>query len=99
MARLSRHTCQKHVMLSGKQRETSMSEDALIVITSAIKTAFIDHPSSGHGTTWDQVTKSDEESLHLAEMCWLLFTKPDIRLPGSRTRMRRRPKGEKLLPT
>jgi hypothetical protein len=37
-----------------------MSEDALIVITSAIKTAFIDHPSSGHGTTWDQVTKSDK---------------------------------------
>jgi hypothetical protein len=67
MARLSRHTCQKHDMLSGKQRETSMSEDALIVITSAIKTAFIDHPSSGHGTTWDQVTKSDEESIHLAK--------------------------------
>jgi len=40
-----------------------MSEDALIVITSAIKTAFIDHP----GTTWDQVTKSDEESIHLAK--------------------------------
>ena len=44
-----------------------MSEDALIVITSAIKTAFIDHPSSGHGTTWDQVTKRDEESIHLAQ--------------------------------
>jgi hypothetical protein len=44
-----------------------MSEDALIVITSAIKTAFIDHPSSGHGTTWNQVTKSDEESIHLAK--------------------------------
>ena len=44
-----------------------MSEDALIVITSAIKTAFIDHPGSGHGTTWDQVTKSDEESIHLAK--------------------------------
>ena len=43
-----------------------MSEDALIVITSAIKTAFIDHPASGHGTTWDPVTKSDEESIHLA---------------------------------
>jgi hypothetical protein len=43
------------------------SEDALIVITSAIKTAFIDHPGSGHGTTWDQVTKSDEESIHLAK--------------------------------
>ena len=44
-----------------------MSEDALIVITSAIKTAFIDHPSFGHGTTWDPVTKSDEESIHLAK--------------------------------
>ena len=41
--------------------------DALIVITSAIKTAFLDHPGSGHGTTWDQVTKSDEESIHLAK--------------------------------
>src|SRR6202158_1234344 len=46
-----------------------MSEDALIVITSAVKTAFIDHPGSGHGTTWDQVTKSDEESIHLAKAC------------------------------
>ena len=44
-----------------------MSEDVLIVITSAIKTAFLDHPNSGHGTTWDQVTKSDEESIHLAK--------------------------------
>ena len=44
-----------------------MSEDPLIVITSAIKTAFIDHPGSGHGTTWNQVMKSDEESIHLAK--------------------------------
>ena len=44
-----------------------MPEDSLIVITNAIKTAFIDHPSSGHGTTWDQITKSDEESIHLAK--------------------------------
>jgi hypothetical protein len=64
MVPLSRQKCD---MLSGKQRETQMSEDALIVITSAIKTAFIDHPGSGHGTTWDQVTKSDEESIHLAK--------------------------------
>ena len=35
-----------------------MSEDALIVITSAIKTAFIDHPSSGHGTTWTKSRKA-----------------------------------------
>jgi hypothetical protein len=69
-----------------------MSEDALIVITSAIKTAFIDHPGSGHGTTWDQVTKSDEESIHLPRLCWLLFAKPDIPLPRSRTRMPRSPK-------
>jgi len=67
MVPLSHRTCQKRDMLSGKQRETWMSEDALIVITSAIKTAFIDHPGSGHGTTWDQVTKSDEESIHLAK--------------------------------
>ena len=67
MVPLSHRTCQKRDMLSGKQRETYMSEDALIVITSAIKTAFIDHPGSGHGTTWDQVTKSDEESIHLAK--------------------------------
>src|ERR1700730_15303330 len=25
------------------------------------------YPGSGHGTTWDQVTKSDEESIHLAK--------------------------------
>jgi hypothetical protein len=67
MVPLSHRTCQKRDMLSGKQRETWMSEDALIVITSAIKTAFIDHPGSGHGTTWDPVTKSDEESIHLAK--------------------------------
>jgi hypothetical protein len=67
MVPLSHHACQKRDMLGRKQRETSMSEDALIVITSAIKTAFIDHPGSGHGTTWDQVTKSDEESIHLAK--------------------------------
>jgi hypothetical protein len=45
---LSHRTCQERDMLSGKQRETQMSEDA-----SAIKTAFIDHPGSGHGATWD----------------------------------------------
>ena len=54
-------------MLGEKQRGTQMSEDALIVITNAIKTAFIDHPGTGHGTMWDQVTKSDEESIHLAK--------------------------------
>jgi hypothetical protein len=68
MVPLSHRTGQKPDMLGGKPREThQMSEDALIVITSAIKTAFIDHPGSGHGTTWDQVTKSDEESVHLAK--------------------------------
>ncbi len=76
-----------------------MSEDGLIVITSAIKTAFIDHPGSGHGTTWDQVTKSDEESIHLAKAVLVALAKPDIPLPRSRTRMLRSPKGEKLLPT
>jgi len=52
-----------------------MPEDSLIVITSAIKTAFIDHPSSGHGTTWDQVTKSDEESIHLAKAVLIALRK------------------------
>ena len=42
-----------------------MSEDALVVITNATKTTFIDYPDSGHSTTWDQVTKSDNESIHL----------------------------------
>jgi hypothetical protein len=31
-----------------------MSEDPLIVITSAINTAFIDHPGSGHGNQAQQ---------------------------------------------
>jgi hypothetical protein len=52
-----------------------MPEDSLIVITNAIKTAFIDHPSSGHGTTWDQITKSDEESIHLAEAVLIALRK------------------------
>src|SRR3979490_1803373 len=67
-----------------------MSEDAVIVITSAIKTAFIDHPGSGHGTTWEQVTKSDEESIFLRALVFspgLIGTNPDIYrpcgLPGS----------------
>ena len=42
-----------------------MSEDALVVITNATKTTFIDYPDSGHGTTRDHVTKSDNESIHL----------------------------------
>ena len=66
MVPLSHRTCQKRDMPGGKQLGTQMSEDALIVITNAIRTAFIDHPGSGHGTTWDQVTKSDEESIHPA---------------------------------
>ena len=76
-----------------------MSEDALIVITSAIKTAFIDHPGSGHGTTWDQVTKSDEESIHLAKAVLVALRKAGYSLPRLRTKMPRSPKGEKLLPT
>jgi hypothetical protein len=63
----SHRSCQNRDKLREKQREASMPEDVLIVITSAIKTAFIDHPGSGHGTTWEQVTKSDEESIHLAK--------------------------------
>ncbi len=56
-----------------------MPEDSLIVITNAIKTAFIDHPSSGHGTTWDQITKSDEESIHLAKFQNKPLTKSPVR--------------------
>ena len=52
-----------------------MAEDSLIVIANAIKTAFIDHPSSGHGTTWDQTTKSDEESIHLAKAVLIALRK------------------------
>jgi len=62
-------------MLGEKQRGTQMSEDALIVITNAIKTAFIDHPGTGHGTMWDQVTKSDEESIHLAKAVMVALRK------------------------
>ena len=70
-----------------------MPEDSLIVITNAIKTAFIDHPSSGHGTTWDQITTSDEESIHLAKAVLIApFARPDILLARSRTRMPRSPK-------
>jgi hypothetical protein len=54
-----------YAMHSGKQG-TSMAQKRLAVIANAIQTAFIDHPSSGPGTTWEQVVKSDEESLHLA---------------------------------
>jgi hypothetical protein len=57
------------------RKETRMPEDSLIVITNAIKTAFIDHPSSGHGTTWDQITKSDEESIHLAKAVLIALRK------------------------
>ena len=62
-------------MLGEKQRGIQMSEDALIVITNAIKTAFIDYPSTGHGTMWDQVTKSDEESIHLAKAVMVALRK------------------------
>src|SRR6266567_4884157 len=73
-----------------------MSEDALIVITSAIKTAFIDHPSSGHGTTWDPVTKSDEESIHLANAVLVALRKAGYsatKVEGQN--VPRSPKGEK----
>ena len=63
------------ICIGEKQRGTQMSEDALIVITNAIKTAFIDHPGTGHGTMWDQVTKSDEESIHLAKAVMVALRK------------------------
>ena len=51
-----------------------MSEDALIVITNAIKTAFTDHPVLDTAP-WDQVTKSDEESIHLAKAVMVALRK------------------------
>lgn len=36
------------------------------IIAEAIKTANIKFPNAGNGTTWDQIYRSDEESLHLA---------------------------------
>ena len=42
-----------------------MSQNRLVVITNAIQTAFIDHPTSGPCMTWDQI-KFDEATLHLA---------------------------------
>jgi hypothetical protein len=65
----------KAVICLAKTGGTQMSEDALIVITNAIKTAFIDHPGTGHGTTWDKVTKSDEESIHLAKAVMVALRK------------------------
>ena len=52
-----------------------MSEDRLLVVASAIKTAFIDHPATGHGTRWDPITKSDEESTHLAKAVLIALRK------------------------
>lgn len=43
-----------------------MSQNLLTVIAKAIQMAFIENPSSGPGKTWEQIVKSDEESLHLA---------------------------------
>ena len=76
-----------------------MSEDPLIVITSAIKTAFIDHPGSGHGTTWDQVTKSDEESIHLAKAVLVALRKAGYSVTKVEDQNTPKPKDEKHLPT
>ena len=76
-----------------------MSEDALIVITSAIKTAFIDHPGSGHGTTWDQVTKSDEESTHLAKAVLVALRKAGYSVTKVEDQIPRSHNDEKHLPT
>jgi hypothetical protein len=99
MVPLSHRTCQKRDMLSGKQRETSMSEDALIVVTSAIKTAFIDHPGSEHGTTWVRVTKSDEESIHLAKAVLVAFRKAGYSVTKVGDQNAPKPSRRELLPT
>ncbi len=72
-----------------------MPEDSLIVITNAIKTAVIDHPSSGHGTTWDQITKSDEESIHLAKAVLIALRKAGYSISKVEDENARGPKGEK----
>jgi hypothetical protein len=45
------------------------------VITNAIKPLLFEHPTTGHGTIWDQVTKSDEESIHLAKAVMVALRK------------------------
>jgi len=67
MVPLSHRTLSRRDTPSESSGRPRCQKNPLIVITSAIKTAFNDHPGSGHGTTWDQVTKSDEESIHLAK--------------------------------
>jgi hypothetical protein len=71
-----------------------MSKDAVIVITRAIKTAFIHHPGSGHGTTWDQVTKSDEENIHLAKAVLVALRKARYSVTKVEDQYAPRPKGE-----
>jgi len=59
------------------------------------QTAFVDHPSSGHGTTWDQITKSDEESIHLAKAVLIALRKAGYSISKVEEGMPRGPKGEK----
>ena len=66
-----------------------MPEDSLIVITSAIKTAFLDHPSSGHGTSGTKSRKVTKKVSTSPKLCWLPFAKPDIPSQRSTTKMPR----------
>jgi hypothetical protein len=46
----------------------------IAVMSKGIQTANIDHPDAGHGTTWDQIYRSKEESDHLARAALAALT-------------------------
>src|ERR1700730_14547713 len=103
MVPLSHGTCHKCDMLSGKQRETygkpRCQKTPLSLLQAPSKPLSLIIPVLGtarRGTKSRKVTKKVSTSPRL---CWLLFAKPDIPLPRSRTKMPRSPKGEKLLPS
>src|ERR1700730_11719502 len=100
MVPLSHGTCHKCDMLSGKQRETygkpRCQKTPLSLLQAPSKPLSLIIPVLGtarRGTKSRKVTKKVYISPRL---CWLLFAKPDIPLPRSRTRITRSPKGEKL---
>src|ERR1700730_15639857 len=103
MVPLSHGTCHKCDMLSGKQRETygkpRCQKTPLSLLQAPSKPLSLIIPVLGtarRGTKSRKVTKKVSISPRL---CWLLFAKPDIPLPRSRTKMLRSHKGEKLLPS
>ena len=95
MVPLSHRTCQS--VICSKSSERPRCQKPLIVITSATKTAFIDHPGSGHTRRGTKPQKVTRKVFISPRPCSLLFAKPDIPLRRSRTRISRSPKDEKLL--